>query len=198
MCLWTQANVDPHPTQQTCQQTSPKLRLPRPSDICTLMLHAAVSIPDVVCLRLLSVCLSRLAQLTRRCDSSICYGPSCLAHFCPRCCEHPSTCPDPIFAPTCVPTFVIIHRLTLDPMCVPTCVFPTSAPISMTICHLLLESNFCTKCCFSNFRDRPSPCSGSNVCTNLCFSELLSQISWQPVILFWIHFLHQVLLFQPL
>ena len=37
-----EANVDPRPTQQPCQQSSTVLRLPRPNNICTLVLLDAL------------------------------------------------------------------------------------------------------------------------------------------------------------
>ena len=43
--LWTQANVDPRPLEQTCPLSSTALRLPRPSDICTLVLLGALLVP---------------------------------------------------------------------------------------------------------------------------------------------------------
>ena len=39
---WSQANVDPRPTQQTCQLSRTVLQPPRPSGICTFVLLDAV------------------------------------------------------------------------------------------------------------------------------------------------------------
>ena len=71
-----------HPTQQTCQPSSTVLRLPRPSDVCTLVLLDAGT----------TFLQPQLGQLTQCCDPSTCYTPNCLANFCSRCRDHPSVC----------------------------------------------------------------------------------------------------------
>ena len=102
------------------------------------MLHAAVSIPNVVCLHLLSdltptACptdsMLRLVNLLPT-QSSCQFGH-------PSACSGSNCCTSSVF-----PTFVTVHQLALNRVSVPTSVIPICVPIFMTTRHLVLNPTF--------------------------------------------------------